>query len=125
MASTRGTRKLATGVLGAVVAVALIWLAGSTWAAADTGSPGTINPAAVIAQHAGPHGIGWGVLHHHPGVQRPAVVHGGPLPGAMAATAGIAVLLLLLATGLPQHRHPRRQHTVWLPTMRGPPAVTA
>ncbi len=124
MARIRSRRHLATGVLGGVVAIALMWLAGSAWSMPDT-PPGLVGASAVVAHHSGTDGGGWGVLHHNPGAQRPAVIHGGPLQGALAATAGVALLLVLLAAGLPQARHPRRLPSVWLPTTRGPPAVTA
>lgn len=125
MARTRSTRHLAKGLLGAVVAVALVWLAGSAGSIPDVGPLGLVGQAAVASHPAGAHHHGWGVLHHRPGAQRPAVVQGGPLLGALAATAGVAVLLILLAGGLTLSRSPRRLLTVWLPTTRGPPAVAA
>jgi hypothetical protein len=125
MAGTRSTRHLASGLLGAIVAVALVWLAGSAGSMPDSGPLGLFSPAAVATHPAGGHHDGWGVLHHRPGAQRPAVVHGGPLLGALAATAGVAVLLVLLAGGLTATRNPRRLLTVWQPTTRGPPAVAA
>lgn len=125
MARIRGTRHLTSGLLGAIVAVALVWLAGSAGSLPDSGPQGLFGPAAVATRPVGTHHDGWGVLHHRPGALRPAVVHGGPLLGALAATAGIAVLLVLLGAGLTPSGSPRRLLTVWLPTTRGPPAVAA
>ncbi len=124
MARIGDRRHIATGLLGCVVAIALSWLAGSAWSMPDTAA-GPLGQSAVVAHHTSTDGGGWGVLHHSPGAQSPAVVHGGPLPQALAATAGLVLLLVALAVGLLQARHRRRLPTVWLPTMRGPPVVFA